>query len=83
MSFLPSPIYFMNSSGTVVCGGLICLASLVVQRLNSDELVVNSVIAPLLAVLLITFSLMTVQKAVLQHAVLRGSCQRQLKTNPF
>lgn len=45
----------MNSSWTVLCGRLICLASLAVQRLNSDELVVSS--APLLTVLLITFFL--------------------------
>lgn len=47
----------MNSSGSVSQGGLICLAALFVQRLNSDELVVSSVVAPLLTFLLIAFFL--------------------------
>lgn len=61
----------MNSSGTVVCGGLICLASLVVQRLNSDELVVSSVIAPLLTVLLITFLANSAEDSVTAHCIER------------
>lgn len=53
--FPPSPTHCMNSSVTVLWGRL--TTSLVVQRLTSDELVVSSVIAPLLTVLLITFFL--------------------------
>lgn len=55
-----------------ICGGLICLASLVVQRLNSDELVVSSIIAALLTVLLITFFLAnSVEDSVTAHCIER------------
>lgn len=58
----------MNSRGTVLCGGLICLASLAVERLNSDELVMSS--APLLTVLLITFCLANIAEgSVTAHRI--------------